>query len=116
VVGLLATGWGYRSGLQIRPWPQPLGLAAQAYDFDDDDRPRGCLGERHDAAPQGWHVGQPSYDERRSVWEQHAFDPTGQAKAGVRSREWTAVAPTELEVIRELARCLRVIREGRVPT
>ena len=49
------------------------------------------------------------------MWEQYAFDPTERAQVGVRSREWTAVAPTELEVIRELARCLRLIREGRVP-
>ncbi len=69
----------------------------------------------HDATPDGWFVGQPSYDERRKVWEQYAFDPAERALAGVRSREWTAVAPTELEVIRELARCLRLIREGRVP-
>jgi hypothetical protein len=49
------------------------------------------------------------------VWEQHTFDPQEQAQAGARSREWTAVAPTELGVTRELARCLRLIREGRVP-
>jgi hypothetical protein len=30
-------------------------------------------------------------------------------------REWTAAAQTELEVIWELARCLLLIREGRVP-
>ena len=69
----------------------------------------------HDAKPAGWYVGRPSYDERRRVWEQYAFDPSERAHPGVRSREWTAVAPTELEVIRELARCLRLIREGRVP-
>ena len=60
-------------------------------------------------------MGRPSYDEGRRVWEQYAFDPSERARAGVRSREWTAVAPTELEVVRELARCLRLIREGRVP-
>jgi hypothetical protein len=69
----------------------------------------------HDATPDGWLVGQPSYDERRHVWEQYAFDPRGRAQAGIHSLEWMAVAPTELEVIRELARCLRLIREGRVP-
>ena len=61
-------------------------------------------------------MGRPAYDERRKVWEQYAFDPSEQARAGVRSREWTAVAPTELEVIHELARFLREIREGRMPT
>jgi hypothetical protein len=69
----------------------------------------------HDAKPDGWFVGRPSYDEGRKVWEQYAFDPSERAQAGVRSREWTAVAPTEIEVIRELARRLRLIREGRVP-
>ena len=49
------------------------------------------------------------------MWEQYAFDPTERAKAGLRSREWTAVAASKLEVIREMARCLRLIRDGRVP-
>ena len=49
------------------------------------------------------------------MWEQYAFDPSERARAGVRSREWTAVAQTEVEVIRELARCLRLISQGRVP-
>ena len=69
----------------------------------------------HDARPAGWFVGRPSYHEGRKVWEQYAFNPSERARAGVRSREWTAVAATELEVFRELARCLRQIREGRVP-
>ena len=69
----------------------------------------------HDATPDGWFVGRPSYDERRRVWEQHAFDPSERARAGVRSREWTAVASSQLEVMRELARCFRLIGEGRVP-
>ena len=71
--------------------------------------------ELHDAKPPSWFLGRPSYDERRHVWEQYAYDTQERAQAGVRSRKWTAVAPTELEVIGELARCLRLIREGRVP-
>ena len=71
--------------------------------------------ELHDATPPGWFAGRPSYDERRHVWEQCACDPTERAHGGARSREWTAIGPTELEVMRELARCLRLIREGRVP-
>jgi hypothetical protein len=39
----------------------------------------------HDATPDGWFVGRPSYDERRKVWEQYAFDPCGRA-SGRRSR------------------------------
>ena len=69
----------------------------------------------HDAKPAGWFVGRPSYSERYKAWEQYAFDPSERAQVGLRSRECTAVAPTEVEVVRELARCLRLTREGRVP-
>jgi hypothetical protein len=69
----------------------------------------------HDAKPVGRYVGRSTYIEGRGVWEQYAFDPRERARAGARSREWTAVAPTEPEVIRELARCLRLIREGGMP-
>ena len=69
----------------------------------------------HDAKPPGWFVGRPFYHERHHAWEQYAFDPAERARVGVRSREWTATAATEVEVVRELARCLREIREGRVP-
>ena len=50
------------------------------------------------------------------VWEQYAFDPSERAQAGARSREWTAVAQSEVEVVREMARCLRLIGDGLVPT
>ena len=43
------------------------------------------------------------------------FDTRERPKAGHRSREWTAVARSELEVVREMARCLRLIGEGEVP-
>ena len=69
----------------------------------------------HDATPPGWFVGRPAYNERHKEWEQYAFDPAERAQAGARSREWTAVAQSEVEVICELARCLRLIREGSVP-
>ena len=42
----------------------------------------------------------------------YAFDTRERAKAGHRSREWTAVAATELEVVREMARCLRIVGTG----
>jgi hypothetical protein len=48
--------------------------------------------------------------------ERYAFDPRERAQVGARPRKWTAVAPTEIGVIRELLRCLRLIREGQVPT
>ena len=99
--GIAGPGGGHGAGPYHRP-TMPTSL----------DDPRSDL---RDATPAGWYVGQPSYDERRMVWEQYAFDPSERAQAGIRSREWTAVAPIELEVIRELARCLRLIRDGRVP-
>jgi hypothetical protein len=68
----------------------------------------------HDAKPDGWFVGTPVYIERRG-WEQYAFDTRERPKAGHRSREWTADAASELEVVREMARCLGLIRTGRVP-
>ena len=36
-------------------------------------------------------------------------------KVGLRSWEWTAVAPTEEGVVQEMARCLREIKDGGVP-
>jgi hypothetical protein len=71
--------------------------------------------ELHDAKRDGWFVGQPVYIERHR-WEQYAFDTRERAKHGHRSRDWTAVAQSELEVVREMARCLRLIGEGEVPT
>ena len=69
----------------------------------------------HDATPAGWFVGRTAYNERHKEWEQYAFDPSERAQMGVRTCEWTAVAATEVEVVRELARCLRLIPEGRMP-
>lgn len=69
----------------------------------------------HDATPAGWHVGRPTWDDRRREWVQYAFDPRERAVHGHRSREWTAIAGSELEVLREMARCLAIIRDGRVP-
>jgi hypothetical protein len=45
----------------------------------------------------------------------YAFDQNEKAAVGWRSREWTAVGQTEVECVREMARCLREIVEGRVP-
>ena len=67
-----------------------------------------------DAKPVGWFVGTPVFIERRG-WAQYALDTREKAKAGHRSREWTAVAQSELEGVREMARCLRLIGEGWVP-
>ena len=68
-----------------------------------------------DAKPEGWFVGRPSYEQNRREWVHYAYDPHERAKVGHRSREWTAVAATGLEVVREMGRCLREIRLGHSP-
>lgn len=68
-----------------------------------------------DATPVGWYVGPPVFHVERDQWALYAFDATERVKIGKRSREWTAVAPTEVGAVRELARCLREIAAGRVP-
>jgi hypothetical protein len=77
--------------------------------------PDDAWAELRDDMSAGWFVGRPSHDARRGLREQHAFDPREPAQAGARSLEWTAGAPTQVEVIRELARCLRLIRNGQAP-
>jgi len=66
-------------------------------------------------SPDHWFVGRPTYVEERHESTIYAFDTRERAKAGHRSREWPAVAGSELEVVREMGRCLRLIGEGRVP-
>lgn len=46
----------------------------------------------------------------------YAFDQQDCAVDGHRRHEWTAAGATEEDVLWEAARCLRVIREGRVPS
>jgi hypothetical protein len=70
----------------------------------------------HNATPPEWFVGRPAYEERRTPpWSQYAFDTRERPDAGHRSREGTAVGMTEYRCLREMARCLRKIRPGRVP-
>jgi hypothetical protein len=66
-----------------------------------------------------WTISRPSmHDEVRGAehWELYAFDPREKPRAGKRSREWTAVGRTEVECVREMARCLCETSEGRVPS
>jgi hypothetical protein len=72
-------------------------------------------GEVHDATPPDWYVGRPSYHDEPHEWTQYAFDQRERPSVGVRSREWTAVGATEVDVLREMARCLRELGAGRVP-
>lgn len=63
-----------------------------------------------------WFVGRPAFEEHRAVpWSMYAFDQTERPKVGRRQREWTAVGPTEEQVIRTMAYCLRELAAGRVP-
>jgi len=63
----------------------------------------------------GWQVGRPHFHDERRCWEQYAFDPKERPRVGKRSREWTAIGPTEVACVREMADCLRELREGRWP-
>ncbi len=64
----------------------------------------------HDALPVGWYVGRPIYHDERRECVLYAYDPSERPKVGLRSREWTAIAPTEEGVLRETARCGRAGR------
>ncbi len=69
----------------------------------------------HEATPAGWHVERPRYYRESREWVQYAFDPSERPVVGQRSREWTARAESEEAVVREMARCLRELGEGRAP-
>lgn len=69
----------------------------------------------HAALPPGWAVGRPSYHQERREWLLYAWDPSEMPKVGKRSREWTALAATEVGVVLEMARCLVEIGQGRWP-
>lgn len=71
--------------------------------------------ELHEAKPATWYVGTPVFNERRGEWSQYAFDTAERAHVGRRSREWTAVHPTQEGVLREMARCLRAFAAGETP-
>lgn len=55
--------------------------------------------------PPARYVGTPVYRVERREWALYAFDTTERAHIRKRSREWTAVAPSEEGVVREMARC-----------
>lgn len=68
----------------------------------------------HAATPPGWYVGRPG-QRHGGQWAIYAFDTAEKAQIGRRSREWTAVGQTEAQCVREMARCLSEIADGRVP-
>ena len=96
----------------------PRNLATAMRSFKDvDDYLDDAWAELHATnAILSWFFGRPAFDAHKAVpWSLYAFDGGEIAKVGKRSREWTAVAPTEIAVVRSMARCLREICEGRVP-
>jgi hypothetical protein len=68
------------------------------------------------ATPPGWLVGQPWFRDELDEWEQHAYDSTEPPRAGKRVGEWTALAPTEVSVVVEMARYLGELAKGRWPS
>ena len=69
-----------------------------------------------DATPAGWYVGWPMEIAEHGRWEMYAFDMSELPVAGHRQREWTAVGTDERGVVAEMARCLGLIKAGRMPT
>lgn len=56
--------------------------------------------------PGGWRVGRPSEHSGERRWVLYAFDPRETPRVGKRTREIEASGPTELAVVREMARRL----------
>lgn len=77
------------------------------------------LGEAWDellaVLPAGWQTGRPTWNERRQEWSLYAWDATERVQVGRRTREWISVHPTQVGVVRGMARCLVDLVEGRVP-
>jgi hypothetical protein len=71
--------------------------------------------ELHSVVPDGWFVGTPVHHVGRGQWALYAYDAAEQVDIRVRTREWTAVHPTEIGVIHEMKRCLQEIKAGGMP-
>lgn len=80
-----------------------------------DDKREAAWDDLRTALPAGWWVGSPSHHDECREWVLYAYVPHERPVAGRRQREWLAVAPSEVEVVREMARCIREIAAGRVP-
>lgn len=74
--------------------------------LDDEADLKAAWDELRAATPAGWFVERPGL-RHGGQWAVYAFDTTERAAIGKRSREWTAVGQTEVECVREMARCLR---------
>lgn len=67
------------------------------------------------ALPKGWQVGRPYRHNSRSEWELYAWLPTLRAGGGRPRKDWIATGDTEVECLREMARCLVELGDGRWP-
>jgi hypothetical protein len=76
---------------------------------DGRGHPRSRLGRAARVEPARLVFGTPSFNEGRDERAIYAFDPKERQKTGHRSREWTAVHPAQIGVIRQMACCLREI-------
>lgn len=100
------------------PWPDPIvdfdlsymseprELDLPVAHFGDSDLPAGWQA-RHDAMPPGWYLARPS-QRRDGHWTVYTIDTTDRTR--------TAVGQTQVECVREMARCQQEISERRVPT
>ena len=59
-------------------------------------------------------MGQPMEHPERDEGSMYAFDASEIPIVGKRSREWTAVGPTELRCVQEMARRLGELKAGRL--
>ena len=98
---------------ELSYWNEPRQLELPVAHFGYTELPV-AYQALYDATPPDWHVGQVTR-LRNGTWAVRAFDTSDVISRGRRSREWTAVGQTEAECVREMARCLREISEGRVP-
>jgi len=76
---------------------------------DTDAELAAAWDELHAAIPAGWFVGRPAYEDRYNVgWSMYAFDTAEHPRPGrPRQREWTTIAPTEADCVRNMAYSLR---------
>jgi len=69
----------------------------------------------HEHTPEAWYVGQPVEHPERNEWSTYTFDPRETPIVGKRSREWTAIGPTELHCVQTMAYCLGELKARRWP-
>ena len=95
------------SRLKLRHYPVTSEVSRWRTKMCHMDTLEAASAELHEANVRGWYIGTPSFDERHDEWQMYAFDPAERPRVGHRSREWTAVHPTQIGVIRSMAHCLR---------